>query len=223
MTNQLIDSSVVLAELRTLSRGNLLVIAERAAELISADQLSALLGDFVKLEADACKAIRAVATLYDDARRFFDAAMAGHYYEVVEINNRGRQEQSMGTDAFVAEFDRLVRRCTHAAGQGEFVGVRNSIELLFALLRHVDEGNDDVLFFADGGGSLNVGVNWHSTFPAYFKSLAAILAPVEFARTVVSTIDEFGSCGRPDYLAAAHVVANDAQRTAIGALVTPRI
>lgn len=221
MTNHLIDSTVVLAELRTLSRGTLLVIAERAAELIPADQLSALLGDFVKLDAITCNTMGPEAPLLDDAREFFDASMAGHYYEAVEINNRGRQEQSAGTDAFVAEFDRLLRRCEHAARQGEFAGVRNSFELLLALLRHIDEGNDDVLSFADDAGWSNVGVNWHSALPTYFICLAAILSPAEFANTVISTVDEFVSYDRTHHLAAAHVVANDAQRTALGVLVPP--
>lgn len=134
MTNQLSDSTVILAELRTLSCGSLLVIAERAAEFIPADQLGALLGDFVKLESDTCTAMRP-ASMLGDTRKFFDSAMAGDYYETVEINNRSRQEQSASTDAFAAEFDRLLRRCPRAAEQGEFVAARNSIELLFVLLR----------------------------------------------------------------------------------------
>lgn len=218
-----IDSTVLLAELRTLSRGSLLVIAERAAELIPADQLSELLGDFVTLEATARESYLSSPTLLDDARKFYDAAMAGHYYKIVEINNRGSQEQSASTDAFVAECNRLMRRCTHAARNGEFAAARDSIELLLNVLRRVDEGTDDVLFFADDGGLLNVGVNWRSALPVYFQCLAATLSPAEFARTVVSTIDEFVSYDRPHYLAAAHVVANDDQRAVLGTLVTHRV
>ncbi|CUI04179.1 hypothetical protein BN2497_3135 [Janthinobacterium sp. CG23_2] len=173
------------------------------------------MGDFVNLEPFSLESGHPSPALLDDARAFFDAAMAGNYYEVVEINNRGRQEQSAGTDAFAAELDRLMRRCTHAAGQEELVGVRDSIELLLELLRHVDEGNDDVLFFADDGESLNVGMNWRSVLPVYFKCLAAVLSPAEFARAVVSTIDEFVSYDHPHYLSTAHIVANDAQRTAL--------
>ena len=222
MPNQLADSTAVRAELRTLSRGSLLVIAERAAELIPEDQLSALLGDFVKLEEHTCNTMHPAAALFDDVREFFNAAMAGNYHEAVDINNRGRQEHSGGSDAFVAEFDRHLRRCILGASQGEFVGIRNSIELLFALLRHVDEGNDDVLFFADDGGSSNVGANWHSALPAYFKCLATTLPPAEFARTVVSTINEFVTYNRAHFLTAAHVVADDAQRAALRSLAPPR-
>ena len=220
MSSHLIDYSAVRAELRTLSSSNLLVIAERAAELIPADQLSALLGDIVGFGATAPAPVTA---LIDDTRQFVDAAMAGHYYEAVEINNRGRQEQSIGTGAFVAEFDRLVRRCALAPELGESAATRDSIELLLDLLRHIDGGNDDILFFADDGGSLNVGVNWQTVFPAYFKSMAASMSPSEFAYTVVSTIEEFAPYDCTRHLAAAHIVADDAQRIALDALVSTGI
>lgn len=212
----MIDYTAVRAELRNLSRGSLLVIAERAAELLPAEQLSVLLGEIVNIEATT---LAPVAALIDDTRQFVNAAMAGHYYEAVEINNRGRQEQSSGTDAFDAEFDRLVRRYALAPEQGQFAATRESVELLLDLLRYIDEGNDNVLFFADDSSSLNVSVNWHSLLPTYFKCLAAILPPVEFARTVVSTIDEFVSYEREHHLAAAHAVSSDAQRDALRTLV----
>lgn len=216
MSSHLIDYSAVRAELRTLSRSNLLVIAERAAELIPADQLSALLSDIVNLEATA---LGPLPGLIDDTRQFVDAAMAGHYHEAVEINNRGRQEQSIGTDAFVAEFDRLVRRFALAPELGESAATQDSIELLLDLLRQIEDGNDDILFFADDGGSLTASINWHSLLLAYFKCLAAILPSVEFARIVVSTIDEFVRYDREHHLAAAHVVSSDAQRDALRTLV----
>lgn len=211
------DYSTVRTELRTLSRTNLLIIAERAAELIPADQLSELLGDIVDLGATT---LTPVLGLTDDTRQFVDAAMAGHYYEAVEINNRGRQEQAGGTDAFVAEFDRLVRRCALAPESGVSAATRDSIELLLDLLRHIDGANDDVLFFADDGGSVSVCVNWKTVLPAYFKCVAASMSPSEFACTVVSTIDEFVPYDGTRHLAAAHVAANDAQRIALEALVS---
>ena len=62
--------------------------------------------------------------------------MAGNYYESVEINIWGRQEQSAGTDAFAAEFDRLVRGCAHVADLGDFLVPRDGVELLLDLLGH---------------------------------------------------------------------------------------
>lgn len=218
MTEHPLDFTAVRSELRALNRGPLLIIAERAIELMPTAQLSTLLNDFVQLATCRCEAANLSLALLDDVREFCGAAMAGKYYETVEINNQGHQEQSVGADAFVAEFDRLVRRCTFSAEQGDLVETRNSIELLLDLLRHIDKGNDDVLFFADDGGSLNVGVNWRFVLPAYFKCLAAILSPAQFTRTVVSTVDEFVSYDSSYYLAAAQVVASDAQRYALCAV-----
>ncbi|MBC7499241.1 MAG: type II toxin-antitoxin system RelE/ParE family toxin [Herminiimonas sp.] len=79
-----------------------------------------------------------------------------------------------------------------------------SVEIL--RIKHTDAGNDDVLFFADDGGSSNLGVNWRSTLPTYFQCLAAIVSPADFAGIVVSTINEFVHYDRSHHLAAAHVV-----------------
>lgn len=51
---------------------------------------------------------------------------------------------------------------------------REIFEFLFGLRRHINEGNDDVLFFADDVISLDVGVNWSAALPlaAYFSSVA---------------------------------------------------
>ena len=106
MTQHQIDSKGLRAELRALPRGSLLLIAERAIELVSLDQLGELLADIVQINADPTDA-RSVdpativgPTLLDEVRSFHDGAMDGAYYEHVEINNTGRQEQSGGTDAF---------------------------------------------------------------------------------------------------------------------------
>jgi hypothetical protein len=230
MTEHHIDSNRLRAELRTLPRGTLLLIAERAIELVTRDQLDALLGDIVQINvgpADARSddsATIVVTSLLDEVRAFHDAAMDGAYYDV-EINNKGQPEQSGGTDAFIAEFDRLMRKCVGAleadteprVGESLAREVRDCFELLFALLRHVDEGNDDVLFFSDDGSSLDVGVNWRVALPAYFQCVAETEAtsPEEFARMVDEAIAEFAEYDRPRYMDAARTVANDAQRIAM--------
>src|SRR5471032_2899976 len=176
MTQHLINPGSVRAALRTLSRGSLLIIAERAAELVTADQLSALLDDFVPIDADKPAApipAPPMPRLLYEVQEFRDAAMAGHYHQAIEVSSMRGFEQSPGTDSFIADFDRLTRKCIGAVGQGEnSSGVRESFELLFGLLRYIDEGNDDVLFFADDGSSSDVGVNWHVVLPAYFNCLA---------------------------------------------------
>jgi hypothetical protein len=236
MTQHQIDFTAVRAELRALPRGTLLLIAERAIELVSHDQLVTLLGDIIQVNAYASAtdtnsvdaAPNGMASLLDEVRLFHDAAMDGEYYEHVASNSKGRREQSAGTDAFIAEFDRLMRRCVGASEASDVPGggdssaheVRDAFELLFALLRHIDAGNDDVLAFADDGSSLDVGVNWRVVLPAYFSCLAKTSSPEEFARTVDEAIANFVTYERPWYLHVARNVANDAQRTALDALIT---
>ena len=231
MTQHQIDSNTLRAELRALPRGSLLLIAERAVELVSQDQLGALLGDIVQINVDPTDAqsddsATIVGTsLRDEVRSFHDGAMDGAYYEHVEINNTGRQEQSAGTDAFIAEFDRLMRRCVGASDVGIEPRVRDGLghelrdcfELLFALLRHIDEGNDGMVFFADDGSSRDVGVNWRLVLPAYFKCLAETEAasPEEFALAVDGAIAEFAAHDRQRYMDAAHKAASDAQCMAL--------
>ena len=219
MTEPLIDFTAVRAELRALDRGALLIIAERAIELMPAAQLSTLLSDYVRVETSPTEANHAPVSLPDEVRVFYDTAMAGQYYETVEINNRGGQEQSEGTDAFIAEFHRLLQKCIQAAHQEVPAGLRESFEFLFGLLRHVDEGNDDVLFFADDGSSLDVGVNWCAALPAYFNCLAKTSSPEEFARTVDKAVVDFVDYDRPWYTDAARKVGSDVQRIALDALM----
>lgn len=231
MTQHQFDSKSLRAELRALSRGTLLLIAERAIELVTKDQLVTLLGDIVQINvaptdarSDAA-ARNGMTSLLDEVRSFHDAAVKGDYYEHVEIKSKGQREQSGGTDAFIAEFDRLTRKCIGALTADIEPGVsdsfarevRDCFELLFVLLRHIDEGNDDVLAFSDDGSSLDVGVNWRMVLPAYFKCLAETEAssPEEFARTVDEAIAEFAEHDRSRYMDAARMAANEAQRSAI--------
>jgi hypothetical protein len=218
MTQHLTDLNKVRAELRTLNRGSLLIIAERAIELLPATQLGALLSDFMQLA--PAEADNAPVSLSDEVRAFYDAAMTGQYYETVEINNRGRQKQSKSTDAFMSDFDRFLRRCIRATGQEMHSDARSSFELLFGLLRHIDKGNDELLFFANGGGASDVGVDWRTVLPTYFSCLARTSSPTEFAQTVDSTIEDFSPYDRPHYLAVARGVANVVQRSTLDVLKT---
>lgn len=231
MMQHQIEFKSLRAELRALPRGTLLLIAERSIELVTRDQLGALLGDIVHInvgpnDARSDDAATIVGpSLRDEVRSFHDVAMDGEYYEHVEINSNGRREQSGGTDAFIAEFDRLMRKCVHASIEDIEPGVRDSFwhevrdcfELLFALLRHIDEGNDNVLAFSDGGSSLDVGVNWQLVLPAYLECLAKTEAssPEKFARLADEVIAEFAEHDRSRYMDAAHSAANEAQRIAL--------
>lgn len=165
-------------------------------------------------------------SLLDDVRSFNEAAMAGEFNEHVETYGRGGCEQSRGTDTFVAEFDRLMRRCvcasemdiTRGVTDGYEHEVRGSFDLLFALLRQIDEGHDDMLFFADDGVSLDVGVNWRVVLPAHSNAWLRLWRrhPEEFASAVTQVIADFAGQDRGRYMDAANrAAANDVQRIAM--------
>jgi hypothetical protein len=207
--------------LRALRRGDLLIIAERAAELVPRAKLGALLGDLVQIDAQT-QANEAQAPLWKEVQKFHTAALAGKYYQDFSVNSRNFMERSAGTDAFIAEFDRLLGTCVRAADTGPPGAVREPFELLFGLLRHIDEASDDVIFFADEAGSWQVGVDWRTVFPAYFRCLAGTATADEFATTVDRAIADFADHERPRHLAAARKVASAAQRAALRALSAAR-
>lgn len=81
VTQQHIDSNGLRTELRALPRGSLLLIAERAIDLVTHDQLVVLLGDIVQIGVapsdnssdDAALIVR--TSLLDQVRAFHHAAM----------------------------------------------------------------------------------------------------------------------------------------------------
>jgi hypothetical protein len=137
------------------------------------------------------------------------------YYQSFDVNSKNCMEKSKGTEAFIAEFDRLLGICIRDGKRGPRAPVREAFDLLFTLLRKIDECNDDVVFFADEGGSWQVGVDWRSALPAYFRCLADVAAPDDFAREVDRTITDFAEYDRPRHLAAALRLANAEQKAAL--------
>jgi hypothetical protein len=221
MTDRAADLKKVRSELRGMSRGNLLIIAERAAEIVPTTELKALLGGFVRIEALA-ETRPGATSLLDEVREFHAASMSGKYYESFDVNYKNCTEDSKGTDAFIAELDRLLTNCVRAAQKGPRTAVREAFELLLRLLRHIDGGHDDVIFFADEGGSWKVGVDWRTALPAYFRCVAETASAEEFARTVDQAILDFADYERTDHLTAACRVASAVQQAAIRALPPAR-
>ena len=216
MTNRAVDLEKLRVALQRMSRGNLLIIAERAIELVPRVKLGALV-DFIRLE-DLAKTKSGAAPLLGEVRKLQEASLRGDYYESFGVNSKNFMDKSEGTEAFIAEFDRLVAKCIRAAEKGPHAQVREAFELLFGLLRRIDEGSDDVIFFADEAGSWQVGVDWRTALPAYFRSLAETASPEDFAREVDRAIKDFSDFERPRHLTAARRVANAEQKAALRAL-----
>jgi hypothetical protein len=166
-------------------------------------------------DGDLADASATANALLDEVQKFQVDSLAGRYFEDFEVNSRNCTEHSRGTDAFTAEFKRLLCDGIGASDNGQYEVARQTLELLFGLLRHIDECHDDVLFFADEGGSWQLGIDWHSAFAAYFRCLAETATAADFATNVDQTIEDFAEHERPQHLRSAHSVANAAQRATL--------
>ena len=93
--------------------------------------------------------------------------------------------------------------------------VCQAFETIFSLLSKIDEGTDDILFFADEGGSWEVGVDWENVLPAWFKVLSATAAPSEYAQGITTVLERHYKLGRIKMLAVARKIATPAQRQAL--------
>ncbi len=215
-----VDLRALRHSLGQLTRGELLIVAQRAAEMVPEAALPLLLGDLVALQPRS-ESTPGTATLLEEVRRFRTEGMSGKFYDSFDVNSRNWSEQSRGTDAFIAEFDHLAARCIREADAGPCQTVAQAFELLFSLLRYIDEGNDDVLFFADDGGALSVGVEWSMALPAYFLCLAQSASAEDFAQGVNRVIADFAEYDRGRYMAHAWNVATTEQRASLGALTAP--
>jgi hypothetical protein len=208
-----IDRDKLRVHLRRLHKNTLLDLLDRAIDMLPKTRLPALVMGYVKPEAlrpdGAAKGglIEAVTT-------FREASLRGEYYEDFMVNSRNFMEKSRGTETWIAECERLFERSAAAAKKrpGE---AREAFDVLFGLLRHIDEGHDDVIFFADEGGSYEVYVDWKKVLPAYFAALASTATPEEYASSVRSVLKDFVHHDRDRYLKAARSAATAAQKKAL--------
>ena len=214
---QRVDTEKLRAALRHMSRGNLLSIANRAIELVPRARLGSLVAGIVRLDL-LSEGTSDAASLLDEVRTFHDACLRGDYYESFDVNSKNYMDTSKGTDAFMVEFERLIEKCIRASAKGRSSTVREAFELLFALLRRLDRDPDSVVFFADEGGSWQVGVDWRAALAAYFRCLADGTPAEHFAREVDRAIADFADYDRPKHLATARRVASAEQKVALRSL-----
>ena len=71
---------------------------------------------------------------------------------------------------------------------------------------------NDVIFFADEGGSWQVGVDWAKVLPVWFEVLSATAEPAEYAERITALLSCHYSYGRDKMLAIARQTATPEQR-----------
>jgi hypothetical protein len=200
-----------------MDRGDLLLFAERAVEIAAAvGEIEALVGDRMRIPLHGGE--HTSASLLEEVRSFHAACLRGEYYENFEVNWRNCREHSKGTDAFIAETDRLLARCLQATEASLREQARQAFELLFELLRGIDETPDRIVFFADEAGSWQVPIDWGRVLPAYFRCVADGSTSEDFARLVDRAITDFGKPSRGRFLLEAERVASTEQQATLATL-----
>ncbi len=113
-----------------MSRRNLLSVAYRAIEVVPRARLGALVAGMVQLDL-LTEGRRDAPSLLEQVRTFHDACLRGDSYDGFDVNSKNYMDTSEGTDAFMAEFERLIEKCIRASAKGPLSPVREAFELLF--------------------------------------------------------------------------------------------
>lgn len=221
MARKRIDWETLEPALRKLRKDALLQVLHHAYQALPASRIGAVFGEHVDLTllnpsvaarkgAEASGLLRAVKQFHADS-------LSGEYYESFNVNSRNFMDKSEGTELWISECNQLFDKGVELSRKGTHAEVRTAMDLLFELLDALDSGEDGIVFFADEGGSWQVGVDEDKVLPAYFTSLAAVVEPEEYASRVLALIEDRGSYDSRKLLSAARKAANEAQRKALRA------
>jgi hypothetical protein len=216
-----IDKERVRAAVRQLDGADLLVLLDRAIDLLPASKLPRLLKDYA-WPRDLRSEGAAPVNLFEAVRGFHEASLRGEFREDFMVNSRNYLQKSKGTQRWIAESQRLLDLCVEASRSEEYRETRTAFELIFDLLVRIDDGNDGIIFFADEAGSWQVGVSWRTVMPAWFCVLAATSTPDEYATAVHAMIGWFAHYEADKLLPAARRAASAEQKTALARLAPPK-
>ena len=211
-----IDRDKLRAAVRKLGHEYVLYMLDDAIALLSPAKLHKIARKYLDLNSLRPNSqMKRKASLLTAVKAFDKASRAGEYYESFMVNSKNYMEQSTGTTAWIAEYRRLLDRCVAEEKNNTPAEVREAFDILFGLLDCIDECNDDVIFFADEGGSWQVGVDWERVLPPWFRVLSATAAPREYAQRVTALLKHHYNYGRDKMLAIARKTATPEQRTAL--------
>lgn len=211
-----IDRDKLRAAVRKLGNEYRFYMLDDAIELLSPAKLHKIAKKYLDIERLHPDAERATKpSLIVDVKRFEKASLAGEYYESFFVDSKNYTQQSTGTSAWIAEFGRHLDRCVVEARKCPRPEVREAMDILFGLLDRIDECHDEVIFFADEGGSWQVGVDWAKVLPVWFKVLSATAGGAEYAQRILSLLSRHYSYGRDKMLAIAHRTGTPDQRMAL--------
>ena len=172
MAGQYIDRDKLRAAARKMGTEYVFRMLDDAITLLPERKLRKLIAQYLKpheFRPDRARKIDLLA----DVKAFQKASLAGEYYQAFAVNSKNYTEKSSGTLAWIADCLHLLERCLAQSKKEDPKTVCQAFEIIFSLLTKIDEGNDDILFFGDEGGSWQVGVDWENVLPAWFRVLSA--------------------------------------------------
>lgn len=219
MARRRIDWEVLEPAFRKLKKDDLLQVLHDAYQELPASRVVSVFGayvDLMALESPPTNAKGAApGRLLKAVERFHTDSLAGHYYESFNVNSKNFMDTSEDTDLWISECNQLFDKCVQLSAEGHHAETRSAMDLLFELLAEIDTGNDEIIFFADEGGSWQVGLDDEKVLSAYFSSLAGTATPEEYANSVRNLIEERDAYNHDKFLKSARKVANAAQRKAL--------
>ncbi len=213
-----VDAEKLRGALRRLTRRDLLVVLDRALVHVPKHGIHEVVEGFIAFDQLVVTAGKRTRVL-DKVKAFDNASRRGEYYESFGVNSKNFMEKSEGTEEWIAECERLLEDVLGLVANGDPSEGRQAFELLFALLRRIDEGEDDIVFFADEGGSWQVGVDWLKVLPAYFRCLSATADPEEYAQITNAMVKDFARHDAPKYMSRARGAATRDQKAALARVV----
>lgn len=201
-----------------LDTEELLILIDRAIELIEPDQLPQLLEGILTINSFQVEELN-TRSLLEDVENFRDDSLSGLYYEGFNVNSRNFMDRSRETSNWISLFKRLLNRCLKQCQDGEHVQTQQAFKILFDLLDEIDTGSDTIIFFADEAGSWQVGVEWDKVMPCYFTALAEVKKPKFFAQEVMHLVTAHVGYDRDKHLKKALKLAKPSQRKVLKKLI----
>ncbi len=197
-----------------LDTEDLLILLDRAIKLLPQEHLAEMFAGYFELDEDDDNSEE---PLLAAIQLFFKESLNGAYYQSFNVNSRNHMDKSRGTINFIDEYGRLLDRCVDEVKSTEPASLRAAFDLMFQLLAEIDECRDDIIFFADEGGSHEVFYSWDEIFPVYFKVLAAVVKPKEYVETIIPLIKRHSAYNFDKHIQSALKAANPSQKKALKA------
>jgi hypothetical protein len=214
MKTEPIDKNKLRAKVKTMGPEYRYQMLDEAIDLLPPTKLARLVKSYIHLD-DLKPDHESTTGLLNAVKRFQKASLARQYFEAFDVNSKNCTQQSGKTQAWIADCKRLLRDCIKAVSQAQNQDARQGFDILFDLLRHIDRDPDSIIFFADEAGSWQVGCDWRTIMPAWFRCLSATADPEQYAAEVVRSVHDLVGHDHERHIAVARRVATREQRQAL--------